>query len=502
VTGPAGNEPGRGLRLEVPITFSPVPLDAIDASLTLIAEPVRKLRTTHWDTADLRLARWGVALEHSGEAGWTLRLPPTSEGMAAPDGAELHFEGSSERVPEQALQLVRVFARRAPLELVARLVTATAEAMLLDAEGAVLARLVDNTVSVYSGSRITQRFREVDLASDSGQLLDELASRYQAAGAQPARPRAPVARALGLVGTPPAEIGSVTLGGAATAGEVVRRALSTSVIRLVRHDPGVRMGIDAEDVHQARVATRRLRSDLRTFRLLLDETWVESLRDDLRWIGGELGRVRDAEVLRDRLRAAATVLPVADRHSALAVVAPLVGQVRSARRHLVTAMDTERYVEVIDHLVQAARAPVLTEMAASPAREVLPGLVRKPWRSLKSGALAARVGNVPDEQLHDLRIRAKRCRYAAEAAAAATGKNAAKFAREVAALQEILGELHDAVVAEAWLRDRSAAPRIHETALFAAGELVALQRDAAERARIGWPAVWKRVEQGWSNAWR
>ena len=232
------------------------------------------------------------------------------------------------------------------------------------------------------------------------------------------------------------------------------------------------------------------------------ETWVESLRDDLRWIGGELGQVRDAEVLRDRLRTAAAALPAADRHSALAVVAPLVAQVRSARRHLVIAMDTERYVEVVDHLVAAARAPVLTEIAASPARDVLPGLVRKPWRSLKSGALAARAGNVPDEQLHDLRIRAKRCRYAAEAAAAATGKSAAKFAREVAALQEILGELHDAVVAEAWLRDRSEAPRVHETALFAAGELVALQRDAAERARIGWPAVWKRVEQGWSNAWR
>jgi CHAD domain-containing protein len=303
------------------------------------------------------------------------------------------------------------------------------------------------------------------------------------------------------VGTPPPEIGSVTLGGAATAGDVVRRALSLSVIRLIRHDPGVRLGIDAEDVHQARVATRRLRSDLRTFRPLLEETWAESLRDDLRWLGGELGRVRDAEVLRDRLRAAATTLPAADRRSALAIVAPLGAQVRSARRHLLIGMDTDRYLEVIDHLVAAARTPVLTELAVSPAREVLPGLVRKPWRSLKSGAIAAR-GEVPDEQLHDLRIRAKRCRYAAEAAAAATGKHAAKFAREVAALQEILGELHDAVVAEAWLRERSAAPRVHETALFAAGELVALQRDAAEGARTGWPAVWKRVEEGWSGAWR
>lgn len=494
-------ELGRALRLEVPTTFSPEPLDDIDASAAVIAEPVRKLRTTHWDTSDLRLARWSVALEYSADAGWVLRLPATSEGMTARDGAELHFDGAPDRPPEQALNLVRVYARRAPIELVARLVTVTGETVLLDAQGSVLTRLVDNTVSVYSGPRITQRFREIDLYSESGPLLDEIAGRYQAAGAQPARPRAIVARALGLVGTPPPEIASVTLGGAATAGDVVRRSLSLSVIRLLRHDPGVRLGVDAEDVHQARVATRRLRSDLRTFRPLLDQAWADGLRDDLRWLGGELGRVRDAEVLRDRLRSAATTLPATDRRSALAVVAPLVGQVRSARRHLLTAMDTERYIEVIDHLVAAARAPVLTEMSTSPAREVLPGLVRKPWRSLKSGAIAAR-GDVPDEQLHDLRIRAKRCRYAAEAAAPATGKNAAKFAREVAALQEVLGELHDGVVAEAWLRDRSAAPRVHETALFAAGELVAQQRDAAERARTGWPAVWKRVEEGWSGAWR
>ena len=501
MTAAAPAQPGHGLRLEVPITFSPEPLDALDVSAAVVAEPVRRLRTTHWDTADLRLARWGVALEHSADAGWVLRLPATGEGMAAPDGAELHFEDGAERPPEQALRLVRVYARRAPVEMVARLVTVTGETVLLDGEGAVLARLVDDTVSVYSGPRITQRFREIDLISDSGALLDLIAARYQAAGAQPARPRALVARALGLVGSPPPEIGSVTLGGAATAGDVVRRALSTSVIRLLRHDPGVRLGVDAEDVHQARVATRRLRSDLRTFRPLLDQAWADALRDDLRWIGGELGRVRDAEVLRDRLKAAATTLPAPDRRSALAIVAPLVGQVRSARRHLLAAVDTDHYLEVIDHLVAAARAPVLTEMAASPARDVLPGLVRKPWRSLRSGALAAR-GDVPDEQLHDLRIRAKRCRYAAEAAAAATGKNAARFAREVAALQEVLGELHDAVVAEAWLRERSAAPRVQDTALFAAGELVALQRDAAEQARLGWPAVWKRVEQGWSGAWR
>jgi CHAD domain-containing protein len=497
----AGDTPhARGKRLEVPITFA-APLADVDATATVIAEPVRRLRTTHWDTADLRLARWGVALEHSGDTGWVLRLPATAEGMAAPDGAELHFDGDAGGPPDEALQLVRAYARHAPVELVARLVTLTGDTLLIDEVGSQLARVVDATISVYSGSRITQRFREIDISSESEPLLDLIASRFGAAGAQPASPRSLVARALGLVGAPPPELVSVTLGASATAGDVVRRAVTSSVIRLVRHDPGVRIGTDAEDVHQARVATRRLRSDLRTFKPLLDGEWADSLREELRWLGAELGRVRDAEVQRDRLRAAAATLPALDRRSAAAVVAPLVAQVRSARHHLQTAMETDRYIEVIDHLVAAARAPALTGDAASPAHEVLPALVRRPWRSLRSGAVAAREG-ASDEQLHDLRIRAKRCRYAAEAAAAATGKRAASFAKEVAALQEVLGELHDAVVAEQWLRARSESPRIHETALFATGELVALQRDAAERAREGWPDVWERVQDRWTHAWR
>ncbi len=498
----AGKSPhARVLRLEVPITFSQAPLEDVDPSAVVVAEPPRRIRTTHWDTADLRLARWGVALEHAADSGWVLRLPATAEGMTADGGAELRFAGPPESPPNDALSLVRVYARHAPVELVARLVTLTSDTVLLDADGHELASAVDATVSVYSGPRITQRFREIDLTAQSDILLQILAARCQAAGAQPAAPRALVARALGLVGAPPPELAPVSLDASSTAGDVVRRALTTSVIRLLRHDPGVRLGVDIEDVHQARVATRRLRSDLRTFQPLLDRDWVNGLRDELRWVGAELGRVRDAEVLRDRLRAAAATLPAVDRRAATAVVAPLVAQVRSARRHLLTSIDTDRYFEVIDHLVAAARAPDLNAQAAAPAREVLPGLVRRPWRSLRSGAIACLPG-VPDEQLHDLRIRAKRCRYAAEAAAAATGKRAAAFAKEVAALQEVLGELHDAVVAEEWLRARLQSPRIHDTALFATGELVALQRDAAEQSRAGWPAVWRRVEKSWTNAWK
>ena len=272
MTAPEGGELGRALRLEVPITFSPEALDGIDESAAVIAEPARKLRTTHWDTPDLRLARWGVSLEYSADSGWVLRLPSTSEGMAAPDGAELRFDGAADRPPDQALHLVRVYARHAPVELVARLVTVTVETALLDLVGTVLARLVDDTVSVYSGPRVTQRFREIALFSDQrwptagsdrhrGTRRPEPSPRGHGRWSRERsgwsdHPRRRSARSPSAVRRPP--------------GDVVRRALSTSVIRLLRHDPGVRLGIDAEDVHQARVATRRLRSDLRTFQPLLD----------------------------------------------------------------------------------------------------------------------------------------------------------------------------------------------------------------------------------------
>ena len=65
----------------------------------------------------------------------------------------------------------------------------------------------------------------------------------------------------------------------------------------------MRRGGDPEVVHQARVATRRLRSDLRTFEHFVDHEWAAELRAELRWLGAELGAVRDVEVLRDRLRA-------------------------------------------------------------------------------------------------------------------------------------------------------------------------------------------------------
>ena len=122
---------------------------------------------------------------------------------------------------------------------------------------------------------------------------------------------------------------------------------------------------------------------------------------------------------------------------------------------------------------------------------MVPKLVRRPWRALRKSVAA--LGSPPtDEELHRIRIQAKRCRYAAEAAAAVSGKRAADFARAATALQDVLGEHNDAVVAEAWLLDW-ATPRRSPKAVFAAGELAGLERAAALSARRRWRSRWKEL---------
>src|SRR5436190_23325302 len=142
--------------------------------------------------------------------------------------------------------------------------------------------------------------------------MNAVSDRLVAAGARLDEVGPKLVHALGPRAAGSPEVPPVHLHPGSQAGDAVRAAMAAGVARLLRHDPGVRIGDDPEDVHQARVATRRLRSDLRTFSPLLDGEWLEALRDELRWLGAALGAVRDADVLADRLRRQAATLPEAD----------------------------------------------------------------------------------------------------------------------------------------------------------------------------------------------
>jgi CHAD domain-containing protein len=249
-------------------------------------------------------------------------------------------------------------------------------------------------------------------------------------------------------------------------------------------------------VHQARVATRKLRSHLRTFGPLLEPEWTEPLRSELGWLAMALGAVRDREVLLDRLRERAKSLPASDSRSASSLLHLLELEIESLRKKLYTELDSQRYVDLLESLVAAAHSPITTLDGDQPASQVLPPLATGPWRRLRS-AVRQLPEQPTDPELHRIRILAKRARYAAEAVAPVVGEGAIAFARAAAKLQTILGEHQDSVTAQAWLRSAHVTGR----RAFVAGELIAMEHLAAQDARAKWPKVWKALDRKRVRKW-
>ena len=463
--------------------------------------PPLQLSATYLDSDDLRLTRWDVSLRHRSNDGWTVKLPGEGDGAALVRD-EFVFGGEAGRPPAEAVDLVRAFVRTAALRPHVRLKTLRRQTLLRDGEGQVAADITDDEVAVLHGRKIVARFREleVEIAGDGDlALLDALVARLREAGAGPPDPTPKVVRALGPRASQPSEIAVAPLGAGATTADVVRAAIAASVERLVHHDPVVRLDADIEGVHQVRVATRRLRSDLRTFGALLDPDWALQVRGELSWLGQSLGVVRDGDVLLARLRKRVAGLPAEDPRGVSRLLATLKADRDGGYRELLATLRSDRYLTLLDDLVEAARAPALLPAADGPAAAALAPLVRGPLRKLRKDVAA--LGDPPeDEELHAIRIRAKRARYAAEAVAPILGKRARAVAAAAAGLQGVLGEHHDAVVAEQWLRDRARRSRSIPAA-FAAGELAGLERAAAERARGRWPKAWKEVAAALPKGW-
>ena len=411
------------------------------------------------------------------------------------------FAGDVRRVPAEATDLLRAYVRGGVLAPVARLLTIRSTVDLTDELGLPVAQVVDDEVSVMDGRRVASRFRELELELAPGAdptIADAVIERLRAAGAGPVDNIPKIRRALGPRADAPADVVVPIVSATSTVDEVVRRALALSAIRSLRHDAGVRLGEDPEDVHQARVATRRLRSDLRTFRrrarAVVRRLAAGRAPMARRRAGRRPGCRRPARATGPAGRLAAR----SDRAAAGRLLARLGERRDVARGDLLAAMAEPRYVELLDALVAAAGAPALVpEVAGARASDVLRLAPASPWKHLRNAIGEAR-DDPADAALHAARIRAKRARYAAEALAPVFGKRAEAFADAAAALQGVLGEHQDAVVAGAWLREAAAAtPRL----AFVAGELAALESAAAREARASWPDAWKAVSRKRLRFW-
>ncbi len=335
------HSPERELKLAATPDFRMPSIYGLVGPIVRQAPPERN-ETTYYDTPDLRLARWGTSLRHRPGEGWTVKLPAERDApfLVRP---EIVFEGGGDTPPPAAVELVRAFVRTSSLRESVHMTTIRRRTEMHDAGGRLIAGVVDDAVSVGNGSRPSAfRELEVEIGDDmTPDLLDALVERLRQAGAGAPDQTAKYIRALAPESPLAPEIPVADLGPEATAGDVVHRAIALSVIRLVLHDSVVRLDLDPEGVHQARVATRRLRSDLRTFRPLLDVAWCSPLRDELRWLARLLGDVRDGDVLLARLRASAAELELGER--AEPVLATLQASRDAAHATLLEALRADRY---------------------------------------------------------------------------------------------------------------------------------------------------------------
>ncbi|WP_328925708.1 CYTH and CHAD domain-containing protein [Streptomyces sp. NBC_00190] len=454
------------------------------------------LDAVYYDTPDQRLAADGLTLRRrtgGADAGWHLKLP-VSPGVRDEIGAPL----GDDTVPRPLAALLRSRVRGAALEPQVRLLSSRRVSHLLDADGAVLAELSTDTVRAERGEATADWTEvEVELADgvDPG-LLDAVEKTFRKAGLKVSAAPSKLARALAETGTaPPARPGGG--GSDGTAGAYVLAYLREQLDALIAQDPAVRRGLP-DSVHQMRVASRRLRSAFKTYRKVLDRTVTDPIGEELRWLAAELGVDRDQEVLLERIQARLDELP------RTLLLGPVRGRLRTwnatrrsgSRRRALAALDSARYLALLDSLDVLLDAPPLRKAARGRAERVLPKAVLRDFERLAGRvdtALALAEGHERDLALHEARKAAKRARYAAEAATPALGKPAKRLAKAMKSVQTLLGDHQDSVVARDALHGLAVQAAGAGESAFTWGVLYAHEEALAARREQELPDIWAKA---------
>jgi CHAD domain-containing protein len=262
--------------------------------------------------------------------------------------------------------------------------------------------------------------------------------------------------------------------------EELRGRLRHQLAEIERHDPGTRLGRDPESLHDMRVGVRRLRALLRAGRELVPSDTAE-LDERLKELGRILGEVRDLDVLLARLDAEAVELGGEDAKRAASLLAALRTERSGSRSRLLGALRSDEYLALLDDTARtidelepsgsAATLGELTDKAAAKLRKAVRKLPEEP----------------ANEELHAVRKKGKRARYAAELA----GRD--KLVKRAKKLQDVLGEHQDAVVAAERLREL-AVGAASEQALVA-GRLVEREEERRLEARAAWPRAWRKLRK-------
>ena len=447
----------------------------------------RIFTSTYYDTKDYSLARLGITLRRRVEQGkgvWQLKLP---KGKAR---RELEIPNRSTRVPTEFAELLFAFFRgHIPISVV----TLRTERQTYSIEhDRVLAEMSWDRVAVLEDRRIRKRLSEleVELLEGTNKNLKHITTQLKEVGAEDGSFRPKMCQALDLE-YPESE---QTLDAGAPPTEHVKWMIKRQVNEILRHDPGTRFGKDPEDLHQMRVATRRVRALLRTARPLLDPEWNRALRKEISWLANILGVIRDFDVLLQKLGSETQTLPQSEQKFFASLLTRLESQRSVAQASMLDALRSERYLTLLDRLISAS-----IHIEIINPNIPLQSLVKKEFDKLSKA-----VDNLPkhytNDDLHQVRIRAKRVRYATELAEQCIGKTATRFIQQIRKFQNLLGDHQDTVMIEQQLKNFLQSSR-QVKAAFTSGVIVERLRRRRAKLRAAFPHRWHKLKKRGNIVW-
>lgn len=274
--------------------------------------------------------------------------------------------------------------------------------------------------------------------------------------ATPARPPAAAARTPKERKTRPGVRATDTMAAAAN------KILLFHLERMIESEEGTRLGREIEELHDMRVATRRMRAALRLLDPFLDAESMRPFLKALRRTGRTLGAVRDLDVFREKSDHYLQGLP----DGRLADLDPLLcawAEEHALRRtEMIDYLDEraygafkERFARFLDEPGAGALKVVLDTGQVRPYRvaDVLPYLLYEHAAEVWAYDEHTKGSVVPLVRFHNLRAAAKGLRYAFEFFQEVLGPGAKDLINSVKRLQDHLGDLQDAVVTCNVLRD-------------------------------------------------
>lgn len=435
-------------------------------TVTALAKPVRRLSDRYLDTEDWRIGRAGyvlrtrrrgqgseVTLKDSRPAeasGLRRRLEVTE--VLGPDGVDAL--GSTGPVGRRVHAVAGHHALRQVIEVRTR---RRAFALRISGEEAAELAMDETVISARPGQRPVHLNRvEVEVASPWVDVLAPLVANLRdSCGLRPATlskfEAGLLALGMEVPGAP--DLGDTDVNRDSTVGELALAVIRRHLGVMLSREPGTRLGEDIEDLHQMRVATRRLRAALDFFAEVLPQR-SRSMSSELAWMADVLGHVRDLDVQIEHIEGLGTwserwhTVVRSDRSPVDELLSVLAGDREQARLALLESLDSARWERLVSGLTSMViqRRLRLPAGARQRATSVLPDLVESRHRAVVKAARRARRTGDPRD-FHRLRIRGKRLRYSLEFTSGVYGGRTDRFTRRLALLQDTLGLMQDADVA-------------------------------------------------------